>query len=93
MRGSKKERPASVYQSQLIRGKRCDKAMEEEDMIMTKVTAERKKSFDGVKEFLIFLFSDVGLMVLCLLYAIIGRSLLPTQHISENFVFIMRRHF
>jgi len=72
MRGSKKERPASVYQSQLIRGKRCDKAMEEEDMIMTKVTAERKKSFDGVKEFLIFLFSDVGLMVLCLLYAIIG---------------------
>ena len=57
MSGEKKERPSSVYQSQLVKGKRCDKAREEDDMIMTKVTAERKKSFDGFKEFLIFLFS------------------------------------
>lgn len=71
-KGIKVERPTSVYQSKLIRGRRCDKAREDEDMIMTQVTAERKKNYDGAKEFLIFLFSDVGLMVLCLAYAIVG---------------------
>ena len=75
-KGIKVERPTSVYQSKLIRGRRCDKAREDEDMIMTQVTAERKKNYDGAKEFLIFVFSDVGLMVLCLAYAIIGRDLI-----------------
>ena len=84
------ERPTSVYQSKLIRGRRCDKAREEEDMIMTQVTAERKKNYDGAKEFLIFLFSDVGLMVLCLAYAIVGRDLFKLNvtppHLLETIV-------
>ena len=69
-----KARPTSVYQSQLIKGRRCDRAKEEEDMVMTQVKSERKKTFDGAKAFLVFLFSDVGLMVLCLVYAVVGMA-------------------
>ena len=50
-KGVKVDRPNFVYQSKLIRGRRCDKAREDEDMIMTQVTAERKKSYDGAKSF------------------------------------------
>ena len=70
----KTKKPTSVHQAELILGNRCDKAKEAEEMIMKEVTSERRKTYDGAKDFLIFLFSDVGLMVLCLAYAVVGMN-------------------